>query len=154
MRCRIGGSVAAVLACCSIAVNAGENAIVSAMPWTIKDYNDKLLFETNAVDGVDPYIVIRGTTNKCDTAWSAVTKNMTIPEGACEFLLSFEAKSPKLVVDPGKSGEGWNSAIAWYGADGKKLSSQPIWRHMGRATVASTMCGSGARFRRGRHRAA
>lgn len=130
MRCCIGGAVAAVLACCSIAVSAGENAIISAMPWTIKDYNDKLLFETNAVEGVEPYIVIRGTTNKCDTAWSAVTRNMKIPEGACEFLLSFEVKSPKLVVDQGKSGEGWNSAIAWYGADGKKLSSQPILRHV------------------------
>lgn len=121
---------AALLPCCALGSYAVDNAIVSAMPWEIKNYEGRLSFETNSVPRADPFIVIHGTTTRCDTAWSAVTKKMKIPAGSIEFLLSFEARSPRLVIDPGEVKESWNSAISWYGADGNKLGAQPILRHM------------------------
>ena len=130
MNLRIHVFPAAVLSCCALCSYAADNAIVSAMPWTIRNYEGRLSFETNSLSGADPFIVIHGATTKCDTAWSAVTKKMKIPAGSSEFLLSFEARSPRLVIDPGVAKESWNSALSWYGVDGKKLGAQPILRHM------------------------
>lgn len=130
MNIRIHVFPAVVLSCCALCSYAADNAIVSAMPWTIRNYEGRLSFETNSLSGADPFIVIHGATTKCDTAWSAVTKKMKIPAGSSEFLLSFEARSPRLVIDPGVAKESWNSALSWYGVDGKKLGAQPILRHM------------------------
>ena len=96
--------------------------------WTLKDYGKKLTFETNAVPGGERYLVVHGSTNVSDTAWSAVSGKIAIPPDAREFLLSFDVKSPKLILDQGKCGEGWNNAITWFGANGKKMSAQPIPR--------------------------
>ena len=100
MNLRIHVFPAVVLSCCALCSYAADNAIVSAMPWTIRNYEGRLSFETNSLSGADPFIVIHGATTKCDTAWSAVTKKLTIPAVSSEFLLSFEARSPRLVIDP------------------------------------------------------
>ncbi len=121
---------AAMLLACALGLRAEDNAIAGAMPWRLGNYEGRLSFETNSVPGGDPYIVVRGATNKCDTAWSAVSGRIALPAGASEFLLSFEARSPHLVIDPGKTNESWNSAISWYGADGRKVKVQPVLRHV------------------------
>lgn len=106
---------------------AAGNALASAQ-WKFRNYEQKLTFETNSVDGCDGFFVVHGSSNKCDTAWSAETGSIAIPADAREFLLSVEVKSPNLILDQGRCGDGWNNAIKWFGANGKKISAQPIPR--------------------------
>ncbi|MBR4652027.1 MAG: hypothetical protein IKO72_01585 [Kiritimatiellae bacterium] len=97
-------------------------------PWTFSNYRERLSFATNtAADDVSCFVV-RGSTNVCDTAWRVNSAKIAIPKDAREFLLSLEVRSFKPFFDLGKSDEGWNNAIAWYGADGGKISAQPIPR--------------------------
>lgn len=96
--------------------------------WTLKNYDNRLTFETNVVAGCSRCLVLHGSTNAGDTAWSAVSGKMVIPLDAREFLLSVDVKSPKLIRDHGKNGDGWNTAITWFDADCKKIAAQPIPR--------------------------
>ncbi len=104
-----------------------DNALASAK-WTFKDYERKLSFETNSAAGCSDYFVVKGSSNKCDTAWSTVSSRVAVPQDAREFLFSVDVKGHRLILDQGKSGEGWNNAITWFGANGKKISAQPIPR--------------------------
>ena len=125
LACALAAVAGALVARAAVApVSSGE----FGAKWTFKDYGNKLTFETNAVPGSAGYFVVHGSTNVSDTAWSAVSDRIAIPSDAREFLLSFDVKSPKMILDQGKCGSGWNNAITWFGADGKKMSAQPIPR--------------------------
>ncbi len=115
------GALAGAILAATYGAAAG-NALASAS-WKFKNYENKLTFETNSVDGCDGFFVVHGSSNKCDTAWSAETGSITIPADAREFLLSVEVKSPNLILDQGRCGDGWNNAIKWFGANGKKISA-------------------------------
>ena len=96
--------------------------------WKFRSYRNRLTC-TFGEDrsGVDT-LVVHGPTAKMDIAWCAVSKKIPVPADAHEFVLSVEAKCPKLVLDQGDAGESWNNAIAWYSADGRKISAQPVRR--------------------------
>ena len=126
--CKFYGGMAVAFAAASMfgTLCADGACITTDLPWTFRSYNDRNTFETNTISGATQYIVVHGSSNECDTAWSAVSGKIPVPADAREFLLSVEVRTPKLIVDQGKCGKGWNNAITWYGADGAKVSAQPM----------------------------
>jgi hypothetical protein len=119
--------IAAAFAALACVTAKADNALASAK-WAFKNYESRLSFETNSTVGCSDYFVVEGASNQCDTAWSMVSSRVAVPQDAREFLFSVDVKSHWLILDQGKCGEGWNNAITWFGANGKKISAQPIPR--------------------------
>ncbi len=118
--------LAAAALCVACASAQAGNALASAN-WKFKNFGGHLAFETNAA-GCAEYFVVKGSSNKCDTAWSVVSERVGVPQDAREFVFSVDVKTQKMILDQGKCGEGWNNAITWFGANRKKISAQPIPR--------------------------
>ncbi len=97
-------------------------------PWTFKNYEAKLSFATNRLAEAGEFTVL-GATNKCDTAWFAHSGKTALPAGTEEcLLLTFEVQTAKVISHTGTNPESWGYGIHWYGADGKRISSE-LMRH-------------------------
>lgn len=105
---------------------AREIGFGTGKTWKIKDYKDRMSIAVETVSTGERRLAVRGPEKTLDTAWSALSEKIPVPSGSKSFSLSLEVRSPKQVIDQGGSGDGWNNAIAWYGADGGKISARPI----------------------------
>ena len=77
-----------------------------------------------AGDGND-FVVTCTKTSRCETAWRMTSEKMPVPAGAIGYSFEFEIYADADWTRCGTS-DSWGSAVTWYGADGKRISKQPI----------------------------
>ena len=93
---------------------------------TLTNYRNRLNIVRDATEDGEKCLAIYGASNKCDTAFAAESCRMSIPHGACEFVVSVEAKGSLVIVNGGGAGSNWRNAITWFDGDGRKLSVQEM----------------------------
>ena len=74
-----------------------------------------------AADGAD-FVVSCAKTSVCETAWGMFSHPMPLPKSAASYSYEFEIMADKDWINPETSGETWDNAINWLGADGKRIA--------------------------------
>ena len=92
--------------------------------WNIWNYKKRLAVKTWRETDGNFYLSVHGTPLKGDSAWSASSPALVIPEGAHEFVVSFDVKCKWALKDHGKKGDKAENSISWFDADGNKISVQ------------------------------
>ena len=91
--------------------------------WTDKNYEGQL--GVAHVEGKG--FCLTGASKMCDTAWHTHSQTVPLKGGCPRYRLAFRVDSTITINDMGKDGETWSSFIHWFGADGAKLSSTPVY---------------------------
>ena len=91
--------------------------------WSDKNYEGQLGIAH--VEGKG--LCLTGSSKICDTAWHALSERIALKGGCARYRLAFSVDSTVTINHMVQSGETWSSFIHWFGADGVKLSSTPVY---------------------------
>lgn len=123
------------LCCRSDGYAVVTNAFANGEGWKFRNYENRLAYHVGAgQDGMGVLQVIG--VKEGDSAWHLRSQPFPL-SGAGEYLLVCSARSDVPFRDPLKNGEGFNSALAWFDASGKKISSEPIPHGLDSSSVFS-----------------
>ena len=76
-------------------------------------------------DGAD-FVVTYTKTAVGETAWGVFSHPVPVAETAASYAFEFEIMADKDWINPETSGETWDNAINWLGADGKRIARRRL----------------------------
>ena len=94
--------------------------------WTLFNHENLLSVETSAVVGDVRCVRVSGATNKCDTAFRAVSPRQKIPNGSRELVVSVETAGSIFAKSVFAKTNPWHNSVIWYGANGKVCGETPL----------------------------
>ena len=94
--------------------------------WTFNNYRNRLEMDLAAVEDGAKCLSIWGPSNRCDTAFSMVSRKIAVPAGAHEFVVSVETKGTKMVIDQISKSGSWHNEMTWFDSSGQKLGTQTM----------------------------
>ena len=117
----------ALCLCAAVFAARAEFDFADEQAWQVKNYENRLSIDRVAVVDGAPCFVARGAADKkADTALSLLSKRISLPADAGEFMLSVETRGSKLSYQAFKKGSSYCNGILWYGADGTLVDEQPL----------------------------
>jgi len=96
--------------------------------WKVANYENRLtiLLGTNTPCGAEA-LYVGGATNTRDTAWKcALAEPRKLSRKAKAYVFTVDVCTSLDVYHPSTRGDGWTCSITWFGADGKKVSSEAL----------------------------
>ncbi len=131
VRCRFVGSPA-----------TADDAFARKGFWHVENYRKLLKIEQGGERDGAIGLQIGGSDRACDTAWSATSGKIALAGKGTKYRLSFRVDTSVDIRAPDKADGAYGSALRWYGADGKQLTSSqlPYFVRKGRPAEVS-VCG-------------
>jgi len=108
---------------------ANKNLLEQTFPngpgsWLTENYNNALTFDRQQENGV-PYLSIRRTGEKCDTAFSVSSHAFNVVAGTL-FDLRVTARGEAVFARARGHGAKYSMCIQWLAADGQQAGTQPF----------------------------
>ncbi|MBP5321263.1 MAG: hypothetical protein J6334_09745 [Kiritimatiellae bacterium] len=110
------------------------NALANGADWAFRNYEERLRYTVGAGEDGKGLLRVTGV-KEGDSAWHLRSRPFPLTGEGDDYLLLFSVASDVPFKDPLQSGEGYNSALAWFDAEGKKIASEPIPHGTGATSV-------------------
>ena len=102
-----------------------EFSLASRKDWSVGNYSNRLTIEPGRIFNGAPALYVGGSTSKCDTAWNATSRRITLPKGLRDCQVEMRVYSDPMLAATARPlvrpNEKWQNAVIWYDAAGKEI---------------------------------